>query len=216
MESDLLWAQSLMINTLMQNKLLDLLRQLDELDDMQKQNMAQEFITSYSMGKFFESMANMKNGESRIAPNKISCLYQSWVGRTSQTWKFLWNIERCGMNVSKTLQQRGMPLYEWKMETVWKLMAYGYSWRMCFACALSEGDRGIQILFKLFYFHYPIYEWCWLQRKLYPSKSERKHAGKLLQRRNTRAGCRWMKALKKRCTVMYGMKEKSELIAAWH
>ena len=64
MELDLLQAQSLMINILMQkNKLLDFIKTLDELDDIQKAKLAQEFITSYSMANSFEQFVSyMKNG----------------------------------------------------------------------------------------------------------------------------------------------------------
>ena len=52
------------------NKLLDFIKALDELDDIQKAKLAQEFITSYSMAISFDSMAisfeqfvsYMKNG----------------------------------------------------------------------------------------------------------------------------------------------------------
>ena len=45
------------------NKLLDLIKTLDELDDIQKAKLAQEFITSYSMAKSFEQFVSyMKNG----------------------------------------------------------------------------------------------------------------------------------------------------------
>lgn len=53
-----------MINILMQkNKLLDFIKALDELDDIQKAKLAQEFITSYSMAISFEQFVSyMKNG----------------------------------------------------------------------------------------------------------------------------------------------------------
>lgn len=52
------------------NKLLDFIKALDELNDIQKAKLAQEFITSYSMAISFDSMAisfeqfvsYMKNG----------------------------------------------------------------------------------------------------------------------------------------------------------
>ena len=45
------------------NKLLDFIKTLDELDDIQKAKLAQEFITSYSMANSFEQFVSyMKNG----------------------------------------------------------------------------------------------------------------------------------------------------------
>ena len=45
------------------NKLLDFIKALDELDDIQKAKLAQEFITSYSMEISFEQFVSyMKNG----------------------------------------------------------------------------------------------------------------------------------------------------------
>lgn len=45
------------------NKLLDFIKALDELDDIQKAKLAQEFITSYSMVNSFEQFVSyMKNG----------------------------------------------------------------------------------------------------------------------------------------------------------
>lgn len=45
------------------NKLLDFIKALDELDDIQKAKLAQEFITSYSMPISFEQFVSyMKNG----------------------------------------------------------------------------------------------------------------------------------------------------------
>ena len=45
------------------NKLLDFIKALDELDDIQKAKLAQEFITSYSMAISFEQFVSyMKNG----------------------------------------------------------------------------------------------------------------------------------------------------------
>jgi len=45
------------------NKLLDFIKTLDELDDIQKAKLAQEFITSYSMATSLEQFVNyMKNG----------------------------------------------------------------------------------------------------------------------------------------------------------
>ena len=45
------------------NKLLDFIKTLDELDDIQKAKLAQEFITSYSKANSFEQFVSyMKNG----------------------------------------------------------------------------------------------------------------------------------------------------------
>ena len=45
------------------NKLLDFIKALDELDDIQKAKLAQEFITSYSMAISLEQFVSyMKNG----------------------------------------------------------------------------------------------------------------------------------------------------------
>ena len=45
------------------NKLLDFIKALDELDDIQKAKLAQEFITSYSMAISVEQFVSyMKNG----------------------------------------------------------------------------------------------------------------------------------------------------------
>jgi len=45
------------------NALLDFIKALDELDDIQKAKLAQEFITSYSMAISFEQFVSyMKNG----------------------------------------------------------------------------------------------------------------------------------------------------------
>ena len=43
------------------NKLLDFIKALDELDDIQKAKLAQEFITSYSIS-FEQFVSYMKNG----------------------------------------------------------------------------------------------------------------------------------------------------------
>ena len=45
------------------NKLLDFIKALDELNDIQKAKLAQEFITSYSAAISFEQFVSyMKNG----------------------------------------------------------------------------------------------------------------------------------------------------------
>lgn len=45
------------------NKLIELVKALDELTDTQRMQLAQEFITSYSMAKSFEQfVCYMKNG----------------------------------------------------------------------------------------------------------------------------------------------------------
>ena len=45
------------------NKLIDFVKALDELTDPQRAQLAQEFITSYSMATSLEQFANyMKNG----------------------------------------------------------------------------------------------------------------------------------------------------------
>ena len=45
------------------NKLLDFIKTLDELDDIQKAKLEQEFITSYSMANSFEQFVSyMNNG----------------------------------------------------------------------------------------------------------------------------------------------------------
>ena len=45
------------------NKLLDFIKTLDELDDIQKAKLAQEFIRSYSMAISFEQFVSyMKKG----------------------------------------------------------------------------------------------------------------------------------------------------------
>lgn len=45
------------------NKLLDFIKALDELNDIQKAKLAHEFITSYSMAISFERFVSyMKNG----------------------------------------------------------------------------------------------------------------------------------------------------------
>lgn len=44
-------------------KLIDFVKSLDDLNDIQKAQLAQEFITSYSMALSFEQFVNyMKNG----------------------------------------------------------------------------------------------------------------------------------------------------------
>ena len=59
------------------NKLLDFIKALDELDDIQKAKLAQEFITSYSMAISFEQFVNyMKNGGREI--KKTDQLSQSF------------------------------------------------------------------------------------------------------------------------------------------
>lgn len=45
------------------NKLIDFVKALDELNDIQRAQLAQEFITSYSMAISFEQFVSyMKNG----------------------------------------------------------------------------------------------------------------------------------------------------------
>lgn len=45
------------------NKLIDFVKTLDELNDIQREQLAQEFITSYSMAISFEQFVSyMKNG----------------------------------------------------------------------------------------------------------------------------------------------------------
>ncbi len=45
------------------NKLIELIRSLDELTDMQRVLLAQEFVTSYGLAASFEQFANyMNNG----------------------------------------------------------------------------------------------------------------------------------------------------------
>ena len=45
------------------NKLLDFIKALDELNDIQRTKLAQEFITSYNMANSFEQFVSyMKNG----------------------------------------------------------------------------------------------------------------------------------------------------------
>ena len=60
------------------NKLLDFIKALDELDDIQKAKLAQEFITSYSMAISFEQFVSyMKNGGIKSCRLNMYRLYRS-------------------------------------------------------------------------------------------------------------------------------------------